>query len=58
MSLGFPILQPTPQRRLRFTRASPGKQTFDTDVFIQIGPMNSFTVAYEAPMRSLSSIAV
>ena len=42
--------KPPLQRRLRFTRTASCKKTFHTDVFIQIGPVNTFTLPNESPV--------
>jgi len=42
--------KPPSQRRLCFTRTAPCKKTFHTDVFIQIGPVNTFTLPNESPV--------
>lgn len=47
----FPTFKPPAQRRLCFTGPSTSKKAFDTDVLIEIWPMNSFALPNESPIR-------
>ncbi len=42
--------KPSLQRALAFLGWDPGQQMLDFDVFIQLRPMDTFAVAYQAPI--------
>lgn len=43
-------LEPPTQGRLRFTGTSSSEKTLDTDVFVQIGPVNALAFADQPPV--------
>ena len=56
MSASVSIFQPSAQRALCLARAAAGKQTLDTDVLVQIRPVNTFALPDESPMRAFGLV--
>jgi hypothetical protein len=51
--LGLAVaLKPPAEGRMRFTGASAGEKAFDTDVFVQIGPVYALAFADQPPVRT------
>ena len=53
--LQYPRCQPALKRLLALAAASSGQQTFDADVLVEIGPLDSVAVAEQLP-RSNSKL--
>ena len=45
--------KPSLEGRLALAGVTPGQETFDTDIFVQVFPMNALPFAYEFPVSSL-----
>lgn len=49
------LRKPLFQRRLAFAGGFPGKKVFDANVFVQVGPMNSLSLADQTPIAPLGN---
>jgi hypothetical protein len=58
MLASLPRFEPPAQRCLRFARPSAGKKAFDTDVLIEVGPMNALSLTNESPIRAFRLVAM
>ena len=51
-------LQPSSQRTLCFAGKAAGQKAYDTDVLVQIGPMDPFAASNEPPVAVFARAAV
>ena len=50
------VLQPSAQGGVCLARAAAGKKTLDTDVLVQVRPVNTFALPDESPMRAFGLV--
>ena len=51
-------VKPPAKGRLRFSGTSSGEKAFDTDVFVQIGPVYALAFADQPPVRTFGMATV
>ena len=57
-SASLAAFKPPAQRRLRLTRAAPGKKAFNADVLIKIGPVDALALPNQSPVCSFGLAAM